>query len=299
MGKMRNTSGRILIAVLGGLLSSQAVATEVNQTLDAAEDGNVEIYNTAGNIKVIGWSQKSVKVTGSLGDDVKELVFTRDEDYVLIKVKVPHRHHRDIDSRLVIHVPEDSSLEVSGVSADIDVDSVLGEQSLQTVSGDVATIAAEEDVEAASVSGDVRVAGSGKEADTQAATVSGDVTLSNLAGDAEAESVSGDVTISGGSFDRIGLESVNGDLSFRGALVDGGRLDMESVNGSVDVEFTNNVSARFDIETFNGSIKNCFGPKPERTSRYSPGLELSFELGDGDGRVSIETLNGSVRVCGQ
>jgi hypothetical protein len=63
--------------------------------------------------------------------------------------------------------------------------------------------------------------------------------------------------------------------------------------------FTKAVSARFDIETFNGSIRNCFGPKPERTSRYSPGLELSFTLGDGDSHVSIETLNGSVNICNQ
>ncbi len=72
---------------------------------------------------------------------------------------------------------------------------------------------------------------------------------------------------------------------------------MESVNGTVNVKFASKVSARFDIETFNGSIKNCFGPKPERTSRYSPGLELSFTHGDGDGRVEIETLNGAVHIC--
>jgi hypothetical protein len=73
---------------------------------------------------------------------------------------------------------------------------------------------------------------------------------------------------------------------------------MESVNGTIDIEFTVPItSARFDIETFNGSIRNCFGPKPERTSKYSPGLELSFTIGDGDARIEIETLNGSVHVC--
>ena len=38
---------------------------------------------------------------------------------------------------ITVNVPEGSSIEVSGVSADIDVDDVNGDQSLQTVSGDV------------------------------------------------------------------------------------------------------------------------------------------------------------------
>lgn len=291
-------NSRILITLAIGFMAAPAMAdTEVNETLDAAADGNVEVSNTAGSIEIRGWAENKVEVRGTLGDDVEELIFERDGDDVLIKVKVPRHHGRDIDGELTIKVPQASSIEVSGVSADIDVDGVLGEQSLQTVSGNVGIQAASADVEAASVSGDVDVAGTGKDADIEAATVSGDVTLSGLAGSVEAGSVSGDVLIGDGSFDNAELETVNGDLRFMAELRPDGELAMESVNGSVEVEFAGDVSARFDIETFNGSIKNCFGPKPERTSKYSPGLELSFTHGDGDGYVAIETLNGSVSIC--
>ncbi|MGI9199406.1 MAG: hypothetical protein ACR2QS_07865, partial [Woeseiaceae bacterium] len=95
------------------------------------------------------------------------------------------------------------------------------------------------------------------------------------------------------------FETVNGDLNYNAGLENGGDLSAESVNGTVDLEFTNKISARIDIETFNGSIRNCFGPKPERTSKYSPGLELSFTQGDGDSRIEVETLNGSVNICDQ
>ena len=291
-------NSRISIAFVAGLMTLPALADQdVDRTLDASPDGTVEISNVAGSIEVSGWSQNSVRVQGTLGDDVEELIFERDGDEVLIKVKVPRNHGRDIESDLVINVPAQSSLDISGVSADIDVDGVAGEQSLATVSGDVVTKAVAMDVEAASVSGDVEVSGVGADAETEAATVSGDVTLSGVAGSVEAASVSGDVSVVNGSFERAYLESVNGDLLYEAELRAGGRLGMESVNGTVEVEFRNEISARFDIETFNGSIKNCFGPKPERTSRYSPGLELSFTHGDGDGRVEIETLNGSVRIC--
>lgn len=292
---MKNTA---YAALLGGLLAGTALAdTAVDKTIDAADDGVVSISNVAGSIEVVGWSRSAVRVQGTLGDDVEELIFERDDDEVMIKVKVPRHHGRDIQSDLVVSVPRRSSLEVSGVSADIEVEGVQGDQELATVSGDVLTKASGADVEAASVSGDVEVRGTGADAETEAATVSGDVTLTGLAGEIEAESVSGDVTITDGSFDDAYLESVNGDLTFHGELRKGGELGMESVNGTVEVILNGKISADFDIETFNGSIKNCFGPKPERTSRYSPGLELSFTHGDGDGSVSIETLNGSVRIC--
>jgi DUF4097 and DUF4098 domain-containing protein YvlB len=112
------------------------------------------------------------------------------------------------------------------------------------------------------------------------------------------ESVSGDVEVIGGAYEQAYFETVNGDLTFHAELTRDGDLSMETVNGTADVEFTVPItSARFDIETFNGSIRNCFGPKPERTSKYSPGLELSFTIGDGDASIDIETLNGSVKVC--
>jgi len=282
------------------LASATAVAGEqIDRTIDAAPDSYIEIYNTSGDIQVIGWSQDRVQVKGTLGDKVEELILEREDKEILIKVKIPHRHYGDVDADLVISVPEKSSIEVSAVSADIEVTGVLGKQSLETVSGSVATAAVGRDVDAGSVSGDVEITGNGKAADYEAATVSGDVILTNLAGRVNAESVSGDVQIIGGAFEDAHAESVNGDLEFRAELKDGGDLSMESVNGTIDIVFTKDVSARFDVETFNGSIRNCFGPKPERTSRYSPGLELSFTVGDGESHVGVETLNGSVNVCNQ
>ena len=295
---MSNIKQGSLIVLAVGLAGMPAVADEeVNRTIDADAEGYIEIFNTSGTIEVTGWSRNSVEVKAILGDSVEELIIERDGDEILIRVDVPNRHWGDSDADLVIHVPEGSTIEVSGVSADIEVDGVLGEQSLGTVSGDIETNNVADDVEAESVSGDVDVTGTGIEANTETATVSGDVTVTNVSGSVEAESVSGDVEVIGGVFDDAHFESVNGDILFHGELTQEGDLSAESVNGTVHIEFTKPVSARFDIETFNGSIKNCFGPKPERTSRYSPGLELSFTTGDGDARVSVETLNGSVHIC--
>lgn len=288
---------KLSVIISGLLLVSAAAAEEVDRTLDAAPDGQVDISNIAGSITVKGWSRDQVEVTGTLGKKVEELVFERDDDTITIKVKVPKRSGRGIDSDLYISVPQGSSIDVSAVSADIDVSDVKGEQELNTVSGDVTTEAAGEDVEAESVSGDIEVSGESKEGETEANTVSGDVTLFRVAGEVNAESVSGDVIVDEGSFSRVDLSTVNGELIFQATLRKDGKLSAETVNGDVDVEFVGDVSAKIDVSTFNGRIRNCFGPEATRTSKYTPGWGLNFTEGDGDGRVEISTMNGGVNLC--
>ncbi len=274
-------------------------ARDVSESLDAADDGRVSISNTSGSIEIEGWSRNEVEITGTIGDDVEELIFERNGDNVRIKVKIPESkgRYRDASADLKIRVPEKSSIDVATISADIDVRAVLGEQDLQAISGDITAEGFGSDIDVETVSGDIEVQGDGKDARADLQSVSGDIAAANLAGDVDAESVSGDVGIVGSTVERGDFETVNGDITFRATLERGGRLDIETVNGGVDVEFAGDVSARFDIETFNGRIRNCFGPKPERTSKYAPGWELSFTEGGGDGRVTIATLNGGVNLC--
>ena len=294
---MNNSIFKCLIVLFGTALALPVSAEKVNESIDAASDGHVEIINISGSVEVYGWSRNSVEVTGDLGDKVEELILERNGDKVLVKVKVPRNSGSNIASDLTIRVPSASSIDVSTVSADIDAEDVTGEQTLHSVSGDIDTEAADNDVSAESVSGDVDISGAGKDNEISASTVSGDVTVSNGAGSVAAESVSGDVTVDEGSFDRASLNTVNGEIIFQAALRTGGKLTIETVNGDVDVLFSGKVSAKFDIETFNGDIDNCFGPKAERTSKYAPGWELSFTEGDGDGRVIMSTLNGDMEIC--
>ena len=255
----------IFRVVIGAALlatATTAQAREVDESIDAASDGHVEIINISGSIEVYGWSSDTVEVKGELGSKVEELILERNGDRVLVKVKVPRNNSSNISSDLVVRVPEGSSVDVSTVSADI----------------------TSED-------------GNGGEIEIQANTVSGDVEINNVSGEVGAEAVSGEVIVRDGWFERVNLNTVNGEIVFHAELRDDGKLSVETVNGDVDIQFADGVSARFDIETFNGDIDNCFGPKAERTSKYAPGWELSFTEGGGDGRVTITTLNGDVEMC--
>ena len=285
------------LTFLGMLGTTTIVAAPINESMDAAADGTVSISNISGSVDVQGWSRNQVEVTGELGGDVEELIFKRDGDEIEIKVKARRRGSHDIESDLVVKVPQGSALEVNTVSADIDVAEVAGEQSLESVSGDIATEAHASDIDVNTVSGDLEVEGDNQSMRSRLSSVSGEIDTENLAGEIGIDSVSGDLVVANGVFSRASLGAVNGEIVFHAQLLNDGRLDIETVNGGVDVEFAGDVSARFDIETFNGDIRNCFGPKAVRVSEYGPGYELVFTEGDGSGRVTIETLNGDLRLC--
>jgi len=282
------------------LLTAPVNAEEIDQTLDASADGKVEIYNTAGSVTVEGWSQNAVEVTGTLGEEVDEFVFERKGDSIVVKVK-PKKNRssggRSKSSYINVRVPQRSSIEVNTISAGIDVEGVEGEQELQSVSGRVTVQVFTAEVEVETVSGRIDVTGSGEDIEAELTTVSAGIAVRDLSGKIDLESVNGKLEIGGGSFSDVAMETVNGRIDFKSNLRDGGDLDIETVNGKVVVNFVGSLSADVDVNTFNGRIINCFGPQPERTSKYAPGWELSFTEGGGEGSVNISTLNGGVTLC--
>jgi DUF4097 and DUF4098 domain-containing protein YvlB len=294
---MRTTVKVILAAGLTLLLVQAAAAERVERNIDAPRDAIVSIENTAGSVEVRGWSRNEVEVKGELGRDVEELVVERDGRDVRIEVRARRRNNRRVGSDLQVRVPEGSSVNVSGVSADIAVDDVRGDLRLSVVSGDITAQGFAGDIEIETVSGDVDAEGSGQESDARFNTVSGDIDVQNVSGAITITSVSGDLTVVDGTFERAQLNTTSADIVYHAGLAGNGRLDMDTINGDLDVQFRGEVSARFDIETFNGEIRNCFGPEPVRTSQYTPGRELAFTEGGGASRVTIRTLNGDLRLC--
>lgn len=278
-------------------LSAASFATEVDEVRDADARAQVSISNMAGEVSVTGWSRNQVAVKAVLGSGVKELIFESDGKEVRIEVKVPRHHSNKISSNLEIKVPVGSSLEISTVSADITVADVQGRQEIETVSGDLDIAVFGSDVELESVSGDIDVQGDNDRMRTRAESVSGDIEVEGLDGEIEVASISGDLILFNSKFEEVEMQTVTGDIVYHAGLYGESRLEAETVNGDVDIKFSGKVSARFNIETFNGDIRNCFGPEPQRTSVYAPGLELNFSEGDGDGRVTVQTLNGDLRLC--
>ena len=286
-----------LLAMLALASAGALAGTPINERAAADAAGRVEISNTAGTVDVTAWARNEVEVTGELGKGTDRLEFARTGNVTRVKVILPSKSSRVESSKLVVKVPAGSGLAVNTESGDIGVHGLRGSQRLQSVSGNIRTEAAAEDVECKTVSGDVSIAGSGQRSLLTVTTVSGDAAVTKVAGEVNGNTVSGDFAISMSETSRSRLRSTSGNLGLTGRLATDARLDIESISGDVRLDLGSPVGAEFDVSSFNGQIRNCFGPEPVRTSEYAPGRELRFREGGGTARVRIKTLNGDISVC--
>jgi DUF4097 and DUF4098 domain-containing protein YvlB len=286
-----------LLAALALASAGAFAGTPINERIAADPAGQVEISNISGLVDVTAWARNEVEVTGELGKGAERLEISRTGNVVRVKVILPSKSSRAESSELFVKLPAGSSLAINTVSADIGVRGLRGSQRLQSVSGNLRTEAAAEDVECKTVSGDVNIAGSGQRALLTVTTVSGDAAVTKVAGEVNGNTVSGDFTVAMGEASRSRLRSTSGNLGLTGKLAADARLDIESISGDVRLDLAGPVGAEFDVSSFNGQIRNCFGPDPVRTSEYAPGRELRFREGSGAARVRIKTLNGDISVC--
>ena len=125
-------------------------------------------------------------------------------------------------------------------------------------------------------------------------TVNGDVEIRLMSGKVKAETVNGDLVASGLIAD-VDLETVNGGIKADFDTVgENQRISAEAVNGKIVLELPADTSARFHAETVNGSIDA--GEFDLDIDKGYVGRECDGQIGSGDARISLDTVNGSIRI---
>jgi hypothetical protein len=125
-----------------------------------------------------------------------------------------------------------------------------------------------------------------------ASTVNGGVTVADAEGEVVVNSVNGAIVL-GATGGPVRASTVNGSVAAQiDALAPGSQVALESVNGSVTALLPPTVDASLDLSTTNGQLVADFdGVTVPRRAR-----SLHATLGAGGSRVSLHTVNGSVRA---
>ena len=271
-------------------------ATPIDQTRPLDPRGRVEIDNLKGRVEVRAWDRPEVKITGSLGAGVEKLSVEGDRGALHIEVKYPNRANNTEPTVLVVQVPLQADLEISTVSANIDVHGVAPrELSLESVSGDIVANGAPRRAAVESVSGDVVL--TFNSGDVEASAVSGDLTLNGrLNGEVSVETVSGNMRVDsrGERLRRLSASTVSGDAELKAALAPDGEISMESVSGDLTLIAPRDLSAKVSGESFSGDLK-APGAKIER-EEFGPGSSFHTRYGAGKGEVRIETFSGDATL---
>jgi DUF4097 and DUF4098 domain-containing protein YvlB len=270
-----------------------------DRTVPAEARGVVEISNVSGRIRVTGWDRNEVAVHATLEENVERVDVTSSQGRTIVKVVLPSRQrfHDDCDADLEVRVPSQSEVVASAVSADLETTRITGAQRLNTVSGELSADLGTPSFEAKTVSGNMRLRGSGQSTDIRVSTVSGDLVVERGGGDIDATTVSGDVELEMNAASDVRLRSTSGDLELRGSLKDDAVIEAATVSGDVTLLARAEGGLAYEVSSFSGDIENCFGKESERVNRHGPGSRLEGSTGKGKVRLRVSSMSGSVEIC--
>lgn len=260
--------------------------TAIDEVRPAGPKDRVEVSNLRGRIEVKGWERNEVRVSGTLGNNVERLDFTRDDDETKIRVVVPRRG-RVGESNLLIELPVTNEVRVECVSGSIGIRGIQADLELQTVSGSVQVSGCAGEISAKSTSGSVKLENCSGE--IEAVSTSGSVRLDNCSGDIEASSVSGSVRSINGAGDLRG-QSFSGSVEVDG---DFGDVEAQSTSGSVRIR---TVRERARGASVSGSVE-IEGVTPREVEGESNSGSVSYTGGlAADARLRASTHSGSVKL---
>ena len=310
------------LLIFAGLLclSLTALADEkINRSLDVSKAPYVQIEHVNGSAKVIAWDKSEVKVTGTLGDRTENFIFEKDDNEVLIKVKVKNNHGwnnwgSDNGDDLEIFVPRQSKVYYSAVNADVELEKIRGGARVETVNGsiNVKELAGRIRLEsvngritASSLEGDVKidtvngtiVSRSSKGKEDSYESVNGNIEVFSESGDINVETVNGDIELELGKVNQLNMDTVNGSIDVKLELERNGEIEASSVGGSINLYLQSDVSARFDIEGHaGGNITNKLSDDKMQKAKYGPNRWLKFSLNGGGAKVNVSTVSGRVKL---
>lgn len=244
------------------------------------ETGSLVLRTVSGSVRVRGVDGDEARIEAHLDlhreeDAADMLDVIRGEGD--LRVEVRGRRQRGLagllragaSGHLDVEMPRGATLRLSGVSADLEVAGIHGEQEYRTVSGDLAIADGGGAITLTSVSGDVRVAG-------------GQLRL-------EASTTSGDVAADAELFESVHVRSLSGDVHLAGALAASSHHRVESVSG--DLQLMPAGGLRLQVSGFSSDVDSELPYREE-----SSGGRQVLVIGDGAAEVSFRTMSGDASV---
>jgi len=124
--------------------------------------------------------------------------------------------------------------------------------------------------------------------------VNGAVTIDSINNSVSVVNVNGQVTLNE-IFGSVLVSLVNGQIQAEVTLSTDGTIVMTTVNGGIGLDIPQSTSADFSASVVNGTIgiSNLV-----LTNQVSTPDSLTGTLGDGQGTISLSTVNGSISVSG-
>ncbi len=286
-----------------------------SRKIKLGRDGRVSVQNISGDITVTAGAgdEMSIEAVKRTRGDQSQLATVHidvDERSGRVDVRTTHTARNDrVSVDYTIVVPASASVDVKSVSGNLKVSGPHGIVRAETVSGNVVTIDTPQLENAKSVSGDVSLTSVAADGDLAAASVSGNITAKGVkARGLDLGSVSGDVNVADVSCERLSVKSISGNVEYAGGIAKGGRYEINSHSGDVRLVLANPAGFELNASSFSGTIRSELpmtigGDADDRgrdRSRRRDTLSnhaMHATFGDGSATVTVRTFSGNVVIA--
>jgi DUF4097 and DUF4098 domain-containing protein YvlB len=123
-------------------------------------------------------------------------------------------------------------------------------------------------------------------------SLNGAVTIADTEGNAKLRTLNGKVVVSNHRGNLDG-ETSNGEIDVDIVLPDEGECRLKTSNGNITLSIPSTTSAEIKASTLNGNIEV---EHPDVTIEKMEDKEFEGEIGDGDGDIELEALNGNIVI---
>jgi hypothetical protein len=274
--------------MLGTLLLAMAI-TSTDQTVQVSKGTKLDVNNFAGDVIIKVWDRDAVRVEVTHSDRESVDIKQGDQTVTIRSRSARGGPPRSLD--YAISVPSWMPVSVSGNYADVTMEGVGGDVSVETTRGDINVRGGSGFVSLKSVQGEVTLEKAKGRIEVRA--VNEGIRLADISGDLSAESTNGSIILDRIDSANVDLYTVNGNISYDGPIKEKGLYRLTTHNGLIAMAIPERVNATLVARTYNGSFRSSFpigGDPGERRKRFT------VSLGNGSARVELESFGGTIAL---
>ncbi len=272
-------------------IDGESYTVDVNTSLNIPDNvTEISIEAPNGDFEIIGEKTDALDVTGTITmftENKKEAQESLEDVYsvkiignqAIIRIEDTHNNYlwfgeNNPRANLNITIPEDIFLEIDIVNGDININDILNSGNIENINGDI------------NINNSV--------GDFDVDMVNGKITSNNIKGKIVAKTTNGKISVD--EIDgELNLKTTNGDIDVISSNVSND-WKVSTLNGKITLEIPSDVNAKLIAESDVSNVTGNIQWIEENNDDDYVGSEKEAILGNGEHRITLDTLSGKIEV---
>jgi DUF4097 and DUF4098 domain-containing protein YvlB len=276
--------------MVGTLLLALMVITPTDQTVPVTKGTKLDVNNFAGDVNIKVWDKDAVRVEVNHSDRETVDIKQGEQSLTVRSRSVRGGPPRSLD--YAISVPSWMAVSVSGTYADVTMEGVGSDVTVDTTRGDIKVRGGSGFVSLKSVQGEITLEKAKGRIEVRA--VNEGIHLADINGDLSAESTNGSIILDRIDSGNVDLYTVNGNISYDGPIKDKGLYRLTTHNGLIAMPIADKVNVMLTVRTYNGGFRSTFQLAGDDAQKR--GKRFNVTLGNGSAHVELESFGGTISL---